>query len=67
MVPRAQFPVSSHNFYLGHAIKYFIIRLITKQSFTNIWLFCLMCTGIEANKVFVTLFLVFDKIKQNKM
>ena len=32
---------------------------VTKQSLTNIWLFCLILTGIEVNKVFLILCLVF--------
>ena len=51
-----QFAASSH-FIWGITIKnIFVIRLITKQSLTNILLFCLILTGIELNKVFLTLF-----------
>jgi hypothetical protein len=41
----------------------FTIRLVTKQSFTNLRLFCLIPTVIQESKIFFTLFLVFDKNK----
>ena len=57
----AQFTAGGH-FIWGITIKnIFVIRLITKQFMTNIWLFCLILTGIEVNKVFLTLFLVFGR------
>ena len=40
---------------------YFPIRLITKQTFMNLPLFCPILTNIKASKVFLTLF--FDKNK----
>ena len=46
-------------------IKFFTIHPITKQPSTNILLFSLILTIIKANKVFFSLFLVFDEIKQN--
>jgi hypothetical protein len=42
------------------------IRPFTKQSFTNLRLFCPIQTGADAKKTFFTLFSVFDKIKQCK-
>ena len=42
-----------------------LIRLITNQSFANLCLFLLIVTVMEANKDFLTLFLICDKIKQN--
>ena len=46
-------------------IKKILIRLITKQSFANFWVFYLVLTGVEANKVLLALFLVLHEIKQN--
>ena len=43
-------------------------EIITNQSLANLCLFCLIVTGIddtEANKHFLTLFLIFSKIRQN--
>ena len=56
-------------FCLGHEHKktwQITIRLITKQSYTNLRLFWQIPTDIEANKIFFTFFKVFfDKRKEN--
>ena len=50
----------------GHHDKiFFLFCLLTKQSFTTVRLFCRLVTSIEANKMFLTLFLVFDKVILN--
>ena len=39
-----------------HDYIFYIIRLITKQFITTIWSFYIILTGVEANKVILTLF-----------
>jgi hypothetical protein len=62
---QAQFAAGGH--FVWDIKNIFTIRLITKQSFKNLRLFCLFFTGIETNLIFFTLFLVFfHEVKQNK-